>query len=492
MLEAKSQNILSDLIYKCIIGEKTIELSRISLCEKYDFSPDYFISMISPTGVISSRDLKQFLNSHRITAQDSEIYMAIKQFSCMQDGRLSLEDFYQIFLPSTNPNLRDRSISRPLIKTYSEYTMICFLRVLQEELNLQSELEKLKEELYKQKDFSVYGAFETLARGKQVFNELDIVEFMRKFKKNVTSEEIDAFLRRVDLEDDIVVSYNEFLEFIIPFVLPEKGKEGVKVEDNTNEDVKIKDADIKKPAEKEEVEEKNESVDDVPTNEPPVEQKVKKEEFKGPKAEEKISGMGKNVGKEVSTKEKLRNSRQNSEGIPNLSDHLLDVLLAVRFEELKKQELAMIPDFSFANALKLISNSESPIANSQDFARFLSVDISEISLLFRPNQMVRVEFLIKLLQPYEASYKDQINSESTAEIPSIGVMFLKNALSAVLTTEKLIQDLFEYKASSVASTRKESDKDLDADSVEDILLAKKISLHPDQIAIFVTRLEINS
>ncbi|OMJ80599.1 hypothetical protein SteCoe_19143 [Stentor coeruleus] len=492
MLEAKSQNILSDLIYKCILGEKTIELSRISLCEKYDFSPDYFASMISPNGFISSRDLKQFLNSHRITAQDSEIYMVIKQFSCMQDGRLTIEDFYQIFLPSTNPNLRSRSISRPLIKTYSEFTMICFLKVLQEELKLQSELEKLKEELYKQKDFSVYGAFETLARGKQVFNEVDIAEFMKKFRRNTTSDEIDAFLRRVDLEDDIVVSYNEFLEFIIPFVLPEKGREEGKVEENTKEEIKTKDANAKKLLEKEEIAGKNESIDEIPTNEPPAEQKVKKEEPKGLKAEEKSRGTGKSVGKEVASKEKLRNSRQNSEGIPNLSDHLLDVLLAVRFEELKKQELAMIPDFSFANALKLISNSEDSSANSQDFARFLSVDISEISLLFRPNQIVRVDFLIKLLQPFEESYKDQINRESNAEIPSIGVKFLKNALSAVLTTEKLIQDLYEYKASSVASTRKESDKDLDADSVEDILLAKKISLHPNQVAIFVTRLEINS
>ena len=35
-------------------------------------------------------------------------------------------------------------------------------------------------------------------------------------------DEIDALFRRVDIEADGVVSYGEFLEFVIPFNIPDK------------------------------------------------------------------------------------------------------------------------------------------------------------------------------------------------------------------------------------------------------------------------------
>ena len=114
-----------------------------------------------------------------LTPNDTEIFMTIKQYSCLQDGRLTIEDFYQIFLPSTNSNLRDRTLARPLIKTHADQTFRGFLNVLVEELKNQQELEKIKEKLYKENNFTVYKAFDALAQGKQLENEQDFLIFFK-------------------------------------------------------------------------------------------------------------------------------------------------------------------------------------------------------------------------------------------------------------------------------------------------------------------------
>ena len=179
MLQESTLSLLSELLAACIQGEKNIEALRITLCENYDFSPLVFFNLISSNNTISSRDLKVFLAANMLTPNDTEIFMTIKQYSCLQDGRLTIEDFYQIFLPSTNSNLRDRTLARPLIKTHADQTFRGFLNVLVEELKNQQELEKIKEKLYKENNFTVYKAFDALAQGKQLVNEQDFLIFFK-------------------------------------------------------------------------------------------------------------------------------------------------------------------------------------------------------------------------------------------------------------------------------------------------------------------------
>jgi Ca2+-binding EF-hand superfamily protein len=218
MLDPKAQ--VASLLSKCYLGEKLIELSRLTLCEKFDFSPSSFFSVISAGPSISARDLKRFLTSKSVQVSDNEVYMIIKQYSCLQDARISREDFLQMFLPSTAEELRERCLSRPLIDSCSDYTWACFLRVLQEELKLQRELEAAKLSLYQQEGFSVFSAFEAIARGRQLIDETDLLQYMREYRFFLSAEDVDALLRRVDLEDDGGISYNEFLEFLVPFDLP--------------------------------------------------------------------------------------------------------------------------------------------------------------------------------------------------------------------------------------------------------------------------------
>ena len=56
-------------------------------------------------------------------------------------------------------------------------------------------------------------------------NEKEIIEFMRKNEKFVNTDDYDALMRRIDLEDDLVINYNEFLDFLIPQHMPNKNSE---------------------------------------------------------------------------------------------------------------------------------------------------------------------------------------------------------------------------------------------------------------------------
>lgn len=429
-----SQALLSEVIYKCINQEQTIESYRMNLSEQYDFCPQNFFYLVTSDSSISSRDLKLFFGKHKIGFKESDIFMTIKQYSCLQDGRISLEDFYQIILPSTNSSLRDRAINRPFIKAYSENTFNIFLKVFQEEINAQSELEDLKSSLHQQKDFTVYSAFETLAKGSQVIEERDLTEFLKLHRKNVGNDEIDAFFRRVDLENDHVISYNEFLEFIIPFKIPDK----------------------------------NPSVQ-VHTVKPEIE-------------ENKESELPKS-----SRDDAINENHDKKHG---LGERLLEILLAARYEELKKQELAMITNFSISSGIKLIDLNNVGTISVENISLYLSLSINEVQCLFNQTSSLSQEDFQKLITPYNTIYQ-HLQSEPTS-LSTISSRFLKSALLSIISTEKHLKNLWDYKKSALAISRNESSVELSQEHIQKFLTDIGIQLQKDDESLLLWRLGLNN
>ena len=444
MLDNYTQSILSDLMFQCIQGEKRIELSRISLSEKYDFSPQNFFSLITSSASISSRDLKAFLSKNQGTTKDSELFMMIKQYSCLQDGRISLEDFYQIFLPSTNEALRQRTLNRPMIKSFSDSTLKSFLKVLQEEIKLQEDLEGLKELLYKQRDFSVYNAFEIIVRGKQIIDERDLIDFLRKNKMFITEDDVDALFRRVDVEDDGVISYNEFLEFIIPFNLPAK---------NTSPEADT----LELSAKNIEIAEK-----DITTSK---EEEKKNEDF--------------------ASKDETKIERKE-----NINDRLLDLFLAARYEEYKKQELTIFTDFSIAGALATITQVDKLPANSKALSLFLTIPETDAMLLLKNNEFLTEEILSSLLLPYNPYYKTKKSPTNSNPLSSLSESFLKDVLISIISTEKLLFSIKKYQESSLAATRNESLIDLSSSLISKYLDELGINLIRNDLDLLINRLGI--
>lgn len=428
MLGNSSQAILADLILKCIQGENKAEIARISLSEKYDFSPLVFFKLVTQSIGISSRDLKKYLNFNEVTVDESLVFMLIKQYSCLQDGRVSIEDFYQLVLPSTNPALRERAISRPLISTYADSTLALFKRLIEEELKFQGELEKLKENLYIQKDFTVYAGFESLAKGKQVVNPQDLVEFMKKNQNTIGEKDLDAILRRIDVEADGVISYNEFLEFIIPFNVPDK---------ETTLELTL--------------------------------------EKSGAETENLLGNIN-------------RSEVDESKKKVDFSELLIELLLSVRSEESRKQELAMISDFSIESTFQFLDISRKGHILATDLSDFLSLQPSEIVLLLENASVLSQDSLQSLLSPFAISYKALSPDPPYSPLTPISQKFLKAALLSILSTKKIISAWSFYKSSSLAATRGHNESP-STDFTNSLYKSIGVTLSPNDLSLLISRLE---
>ena len=230
----------------------------------------------------------------------------------------------------------------------------------------------------------------------------------------ITEDDVDALFRRVDVEDDGVISYNEFLEFIIPFNLPAK---------NTSPEADT----LELSAKNIEIAEK-----DITTSK---EEEKKNEDF--------------------ASKDETKIERKE-----NINDRLLDLFLAARYEEYKKQELTIFTDFSIAGALATITQVDKLPANSKALSLFLTIPETDAMLLLKNNEFLTEEILSSLLLPYNPYYKTKKSPTNSNPLSSLSESFLKDVLISIISTEKLLFSIKKYQESSLAATRNESLIDL--------------------------------
>ena len=223
MLSEESERLLSHLIMQLIKGEQRVEVSRKCLCDLYEFHPEttfFSLCKIYPEELLP-RDIKDFLSQNSVEAKDEDIYLLVRQYSSKQNGKLNYEDFCHLILPSTNEIIADIARSRFSTQYRSNSKVDCYL------------VEEIKIEMFKDPEFSLWKAFETLnLSGRGFITEDELGKFMIKYKNYIGTDDFDAFMRRVDIEADLAVSYNEFLEALIPLQIPGLGETRVKPAEN--------------------------------------------------------------------------------------------------------------------------------------------------------------------------------------------------------------------------------------------------------------------
>lgn len=225
MLNENSQRTLSQLFMRIIEGENKVEILRKCLCENYDFSPRVLFRSLCRvySDSLLPKDLKEFSSQNGEEANDPDCYLLVKQYSSLQNGRLSEEDFSHFVLSATNDTLPYLVTQRLHIFELKAGVKYSFLSLLKEELKLHREVEALKVQLFKDPEFSLWKAFEHLnSANKGYISEADVTNFLQKRGRFISQNDYDSLMRRIDLEDDLVISYNEFLEALIPMQVPKQ------------------------------------------------------------------------------------------------------------------------------------------------------------------------------------------------------------------------------------------------------------------------------
>ncbi|OMJ77504.1 hypothetical protein SteCoe_22901 [Stentor coeruleus] len=492
MLSKESQKNLAELIMKIIEGENKVEILRKCLCENYEFAPYVLfksLCKVYPDSMLP-KDIKDFLQQNNEEVSDQEVYLLVRQYSSLQNGRLNEEDFSHFVLTSTNETLPSLVVQRFHVKDLRPGVKFSFMSLLKEELRLQREVEASKIKLFQDPDFSLWKAFEHLnSGGKGYISEGDFTDFIQKSGRFIGVTDYDALMRRIDLEDDLVISYNEFLEALLPLQIPgQKDKPQNSIEKSEASEklsVQASNKNSEKPLKKDQFEQSSKDLEEELEN-----QSRKRSQNEDPDSQSKNEGIfiteedvnpeqdiedkpinhkdlensprfnnsHEDIDENYETPEKRDSSgkkrqpqRHKTAEVTGKVGELLIVLLDNhRKLEFARQNLAIQDNFSLSQAFKIISKDESESLSPYEIHKFLeelniscdkNVVLSLVEKLSSKNEPhIGIQELTKFVSPEDEEYKELIQLESDEPISqNTFEMFRELWDVAMINEDKLLQ-----------------------------------------------------
>lgn len=216
MLSLDTERKLAEVFLSISNYEREVERCRYLLAKNYDFDPASMFRALDflDMGSISSSEVQEYLKRHHFFCSADESYLVVRQYDNNQDGRLSFEEFIQFALPSTNPSLRELTLTRKGLLTAEVEHL--FNNLLQAEVFFHRNVEALKREIVMKTDFNLLEAFRTVnARNLASVDEVSLTVFLRRYTV-VNDDDLDAIFRRLDNDGDSLINYSEFVDFIMP------------------------------------------------------------------------------------------------------------------------------------------------------------------------------------------------------------------------------------------------------------------------------------
>ncbi|OMJ88110.1 hypothetical protein SteCoe_10009 [Stentor coeruleus] len=218
MLNLETEKRLARLLFQIAECERSIERSRQNICSNpnFDMYSIFRILDSQTNGKLEIGDLKAFLSREGISLLRSNLALVIRQYDSNNDGKLSLEEFQALVLPSEDLELRRVVLSRN-IYTVNAYTENSVARHIELEAGYQVQLETLKKNLTSRADFNPIDAFRTIDANKLNFiNVYEIRDFLRRNGYSITIQDIYGIIRRIDTDNDSKINYEDFTASVLP------------------------------------------------------------------------------------------------------------------------------------------------------------------------------------------------------------------------------------------------------------------------------------
>lgn len=214
MLSLSTEKHLAEIFAKVAEGEQQVEASRLALCEHYNFDVYSAYRALDRLSLnnLSSLDLKSWLDRASVFCTEQEAYLVIGQYDSNSDGRLNMQEFFNLVLPATASALRQLVLERPT-QALSFDVEFALNRLLEKEVSLQRDLEYARKELKLKADFDTSVAFRAIdTLNLNAIDREQLTAFLRRNGINGYSESIDAIFRRLDRDGDGKLSYIEFVD----------------------------------------------------------------------------------------------------------------------------------------------------------------------------------------------------------------------------------------------------------------------------------------
>lgn len=215
MLSENSQKTLAGLLLGVAECEKQVDGSRQELCTHPKFSVHTSFKLIDSgsNGKLTCNDFTFFLSKRSMAITRVYLDQLIFQYDVNKDGKLSMDEFSSFVIPFEvkNSGLEKKRFPASL------YIESLLARHIELECNWQGQLQTHKRLLYVKSDFTPIGAFRCLKPNVNSFIDLaSIRDFLIKFKRDVGVSDCERILRRLDKDNDKVIGYEDFVQFILP------------------------------------------------------------------------------------------------------------------------------------------------------------------------------------------------------------------------------------------------------------------------------------
>ena len=219
MLGKLTESKIAHFFYIIGIRERELEKLRENLSQNFDF--DLYTAFkhldLDNRNSISASDIQLFLYRHHINSDISLINLLISQYDINLDGRLSLNEFTKLIIPISNEYLPNSASLRTTLSGLSLEIQLLLLRLFKLELLFHEELEKMRNDIISQRDFSLLDSFRIIDySGRSIIDRIVIKSLLSKYGHVLNEGEINGIFRRFDYDGDRAMNYVEYVGAIMP------------------------------------------------------------------------------------------------------------------------------------------------------------------------------------------------------------------------------------------------------------------------------------
>ena len=200
------------LFITIIEKEKIIKNSKINLSDSKSSNLMNFFAEIDSKekGYIDVKDLENYLKNNSTSFKEQTIRRFIHLFDKHQKFNLVYDDFCHIFQPY---NQLSENVNKTNINIINSKNI--FLNILIDIFELIEQINEIIFDITKTNNFTSYEAFMGITKGNKYLDE----EFMTHFlDHNYNGDEIKNLIYLMDLNNDSLISYEEFQDFFTPSI----------------------------------------------------------------------------------------------------------------------------------------------------------------------------------------------------------------------------------------------------------------------------------